>query len=61
MGARGANGFPVQSIMVAEWSVGKVAAYEVDNEGDPIPDTHHDFFTTFPKPWGAYFEPETGD
>lgn len=54
-------GFPVQSIMVAEWSADKVATYEVDSRGDPVVSTRRDFFTAFPKPWGAYFEPETGD
>ena len=46
---------------MAEWSGGKVAAYDVDPEGDPIASTRRDFFSTFPKPWGAYFEAVTGD
>jgi hypothetical protein len=38
-----------------------VAVYEVDAMGDPIVTTRKRFFTKFPKPWGAYFEPNTGD
>jgi hypothetical protein len=38
-----------------------VAVYEVDGFGDPKPSTRKEFFTTFPRPWGAYFEAQTGD
>jgi hypothetical protein len=62
----GSPGFPNQSLIVAEWRVSspaddKVATYEVDAQGDPLPATRKEFFTTFPRPWGAYFEPVTGD
>jgi hypothetical protein len=62
----GSPGFPNQSLIVAEWRLSspdddKVATYEVDDQGDPIPATRKDFFSTFPRPWGAYFEPVTGD
>jgi hypothetical protein len=57
----GSPGFTKPSLIVAEWSVDKVATYEVDDQGDPIVATRQDFFTAFPRPWGAYFEPETGD
>ncbi len=62
----GSPGFDAQSLIVAEWVQGNaaqdaVATYEVDDEGDPIPSTRKPFFTTFPRPWGAYFEPVTGD
>jgi hypothetical protein len=53
--------FPKQSILEAEWDHDHVATYEVDDQGDPLPESRKDFFTTFPKPWGAYFEPLTGD
>ena len=39
----------------------RVATYEVDDNGDPIVGSRKDFFTSFPRPWGAYFEPVTGD
>jgi hypothetical protein len=57
----GSPGFDAPSLILAEWSVDTVATYEVDPSGDPIPATRKDFFTTFPRPWGAYFEPNTGD
>lgn len=57
----GSPGFPSQSVIVAEWSHNSVAAYEVDASGDPIPSTRRDFLSHFTLPWGAYFEPETGD
>lgn len=57
----GSPGFDAQSIILAEWSQNKVAVYEADQQGDPTLATRKDFFTTFPRPWGAYFEPVTGD
>ena len=38
-----------------------VAVYEVDEQGDPKPATRRPFFSKFPRPWGAFFEPLTGD
>jgi hypothetical protein len=57
----GSPGFPNQSLVVAEWSQNRVATYEVDGSGDPIVATRAEFFTQFPRPWGAYFDPVTGD
>jgi hypothetical protein len=54
-------GFPVQSVIVAEWSGDKVAVYEVDDQADPKAGTRKEFFSFFQKPWGAYFEPLSGD
>jgi hypothetical protein len=54
-------GFAKQSVLVAEWDQNRVAAYEVDDQGDPVLASRIEFFTTFPNPWGAYFEPQTGD
>ncbi len=55
--------FPEQRIMVTEWLSDPrgVSTYAVDDEGDPIPDTRKPFFESFVRPWGSYFEPETGD
>jgi hypothetical protein len=55
--------FPEQRIIMTEWnSVPQaVSSFAVDAAGDPIPDTRKGFFTSFAKPWGSYFEPETGD
>ena len=62
----GSVDFQRQSIIVAEWSQtdstqDRVAVYEVDDAGDPQLGTRREFFSRFPRPWGAYFEPVTGD
>jgi hypothetical protein len=62
----GSPGFTNQSVIVAEWrsadpTLDRVAVYEVDANGDPMVATRQEFFHTFPRPWGAYFEPLTGD
>ena len=61
----GSPGFTLQSVIVAEWrfdsTLDRVAVYEVDDQGDPVLDTRREFFAKFPRPWGAYFEPVTGD
>lgn len=57
----GSPGFDEPHVIVAEWSVNKVGVYVADEEGDPVEETRKDFYTTFPRPWGAYFEPVTGD
>ena len=55
--------FPEQRIMMTEWTSQPqaVSSYAVDAAGDPIPASRKPFFTSFVKPWGSYFEPETGD
>lgn len=62
----GSPGFAAQSIIVAEWRQSgqaddRVAVYEADAQGDPIVATRREFMSAFPRPWGAYFEPVTGD
>ncbi len=61
----GSPGFSQQSVIVAEWrfdsTLDRVAVYEVDDQGDPMLATRREFFAKFPRPWGAYFEPVTGD
>jgi hypothetical protein len=58
---KGSPGFPVQSLIMAEWSADHVAVYEVDDQGNPKAQTRKEFFSSFQKPWGAYFEPVSGD
>jgi hypothetical protein len=74
---KGSPGFAAPSIVVTEWyqdttwksaynnppdgTPQAVAAYEVDEQGDPKPATRRPFFSRFPRPWGAFFEPVTGD
>jgi hypothetical protein len=62
----GSTDFTNQSLIVSEWNeidstLDRVAVYEVDDGGDPKPSTRREFMTKFPRPWGAYFEPLTGD
>jgi hypothetical protein len=62
----GSPEFARQSLIVAEWRRfsppdDRVAVYEVDDAGDPKLATRREFFHRFPRPWGAYFEPVTGD
>ncbi len=62
----GSPGFTQQAVIVAEWSTSgptddRVAVYDADDSGDPIIATRREFFSKFPRPWGAYFEPVTGD
>ncbi len=58
---KGSPAFDVDHLIVSEWSTNTVGTYEVDAQGDPVVATRKDFFTAFPRPWGAYFEPQTGD
>ena len=57
----GSPKFAKQSVITDEWNADKVVVYEVDQVGDPVVATRTEFFTLFPKPWGAYFEAATGD
>jgi hypothetical protein len=57
----GSPGFSAPSIIVAEWSAHKVAVYQASDQGDPIVATRQEFFPAFPAPWGAYFDPGSGD
>ena len=58
---KGSPGFATDHLIVSEWSTNTVGVYQSDAAGDPDAATRKDFFTTFPRPWGAYFEPLTGD
>lgn len=58
---QGSPGFAKQSIITCEWDVDKVVVYDASEQGDPVVSSRAAFFTAFPKPWGAYFEPKTGD
>ena len=49
------------SMLVAEWSVGNVAAYQVDANGDPIGSSRRDFITGLQGAEGATLDPLTGD
>jgi hypothetical protein len=53
--------FAVSSMLVSEYSAGRVAAYEVDANGDPIVATRKDFVTGLTGAEGAAIDPVTGD
>jgi hypothetical protein len=62
----GSPGFAEERIIVAEWTFNgptydRVATYATDAEGDPQVSTRQEFMVKFTRPWGAYFEPVTGD
>jgi hypothetical protein len=55
----GFGGLP--SLLVAEYSVGNVAVYQVDASGDPIGASRRDFITGLEGAEGAVLDPVTGD
>lgn len=57
----GSAQFTKPSIIISEWSASEVSVIEVDQQGNPVAGTRRRMFSRFPRPWGAYFEPETGD
>ncbi|MBL9141414.1 MAG: hypothetical protein JNK53_06060 [Phycisphaerae bacterium] len=59
---RGGNpGFPVDSVLVCEYSTNRVVAYDVDGNGDPIASTRRVFMTDLSGAEGAMVDPLTGD
>lgn len=53
--------FPNPSILVSEYSGGRVVAYEIDANGDPIIETRRVFISGLSGAEGAFLEPATGD
>lgn len=53
--------FGSPSVLIAEYSAGKVATYEVDANGDPILATRKNFITDLSGAEGAFIDPLTGD
>jgi hypothetical protein len=49
------------TILVAEYGAGTIAAYEIDDEGDPIVSTRQPFVTGLSGAEGAVVDPLTGD
>jgi hypothetical protein len=54
-------GFPVEGLLVSEWSAGNLAAYDADDNGDPINDTRRNFITGLTGAEGAFLDPLSGD
>ncbi|MGE0860998.1 MAG: hypothetical protein AB7I01_17575 [Gammaproteobacteria bacterium] len=59
--AAGNPGFERDSVLVSEWSLGRVVAYEVDANGDPIVATRRVFLDELSSAQGAAIDPVTGD
>lgn len=59
--AAGNPGFLVNSLLVSDYSSGRVSAYVVDTNGDPLVDTRRDFLTGLTGAEGAAIDPLTGD
>lgn len=59
--AAGSPLFPVNSLLVSEWSANKIAVYDSDGQGDPKIETRRDFITGLQGAEGAYRDPATGD
>lgn len=59
--AAGNAGFAVSSLLVSDYSSGRVSAYDVDSNGDPLVSTRRDFITGLSGAEGAAIDPLTGD
>lgn len=57
----GNPGFGVDSLLIAEYSAGKIATYDLDANGDPILSSRRDFITGLTGAEGAVIDPITGD
>jgi hypothetical protein len=57
----GSAQFSGPSILVSEYSAGRVSAYAVDGNGDPLVATRRDFITGLSGAEGAFVDPATGD
>ncbi|NJR16281.1 MAG: hypothetical protein HC785_11560 [Calothrix sp. CSU_2_0] len=49
------------SLVMAEWNVGEIAAYEVDSQGNPIATTREVLVDDYFGAWGGVVDPVTGD
>jgi hypothetical protein len=54
-------GFEVESLLVSEYSDGRIGAYDADENGDPVVVTRRDFLTGLTGAEGAYLDPYSGD
>ncbi len=57
----GASLFPSGGVLISEYSFGSVASYEIDGNGDPIPDTRRPFMTGLSGAEGGTRDPVSGD
>ena len=57
----GNPGFANDSALICEYSTGRVSAYDIDANGDPVLATRQDFMTGLTGAEGALIDPVTGD
>lgn len=57
----GNPGFDVDSLLIADYSSGRISVYDLDAEGDPLTETRRDFITGLTGAEGAAIDPLTGD
>ena len=53
--------FPNPSVLVSEYSAGRVATYEIDTQGDPVLASRRDLITNLTGAEGAAIDPVSGD
>jgi hypothetical protein len=53
--------FSQNGMLVSEWTANNIAAYDVDNAGNPLPATRRDFVTGLSGAEGAFLDPLSGD
>ncbi|MCL4800219.1 MAG: hypothetical protein KJ025_11580 [Burkholderiales bacterium] len=53
--------FTSNALLIAEYSVGKIGAYDLDADGNPLANTRRDFITGLTGAEGAAIDPVTGD
>lgn len=59
--AAGNPAFAANSLLIAEYSAGRVGAYDLDADGNPLVTTRRDFITGLTGAEGATIDPLTGD
>lgn len=59
--AAGNAGFSANSMLIAEYLAGNVAAYQVDANGNPLVNTRRDFLTGLTGAEGSVIDPVTND
>jgi len=57
----GNAGFTLDSLLVSDYSSGRVSAYDLDVNGNPLVSTRRDFLTGLSGAEGATIDPLTGD
>lgn len=57
----GATLFPGASVLVSEYASGAITSFEIDGNGDPVPDTRRVFISDLTGAEGGARDPVTGD